>query len=318
MDAPTLIDAVVAFVAADAALSRDDVRAVVASEVEAAGADGVARLVARLHETPGWGYAAPDPLARVIHHRLAHRFLEAGSAVTGLEGLAGIGSGAVLLFANHLSYADANVVEWLFHADGAAGLADRLTAVAGPKVFSDRQRRFSSLCFGTIHVPQSADVSSGEAEMAPREVARAARKSIAAAHERLTHGDALLVFGEGTRSRSGGMQRLLPGAARYLEGPAEWVLPVGLTGSERLFAVDAVGPSPARVTAHVGSPLRVEMLLALTEGHRQDAVDAVGVAIADCLPAQYRGVYADSGQFAAAAAVLRDVRPPGMSPLQSA
>lgn len=318
MDASALIDAVVGFVAQDAALSRDDVRAVVAREVEAAGEAGVARLVARLHDAQGWHYAPPDPLARVIHHRLARAFLEAGSTVTGLEHLETIGDGAVLIFANHLSYADANVIEWLFHAHGAAAVADRLTAVAGPKVYSDRQRRFSSLCFGTIRVPQSAEVSSGEAEMAPREVARAARQSIAAAHERLVQHDALLLFGEGTRSRTGGMQRLLPGVARYLEGPVSWVLPVGLTGSEQLFAVDAHAPAPARVTAHVGQALSVGALLGCTEGHRQDAVDAIGVAIAECLPAQYRGVYADTRQFAGAAAVLRDVRAAGMSPLQSA
>lgn len=318
MEASALIDAVVTFVAQDARLSRADVRAVVAHEVEAAGEAGVARLVARLHDTPAWGYAPPDPLARVIHHRLASCFLEAGSAATGVAHLEAIGDEAVLIFANHLSYADANVVEWLCHAHGAAAIADRLTAIAGPKVFSDRQRRFSSLCFGTIRVPQSAEVSTGEAEMAPREVARAARQSIAAAYERLVQRDALLVFGEGTRTRTGGMQRLLPGVARYLDGPVTWVLPVGLTGSEHLFAVDAQAPAPARVTAHVGVPLRVEALLGCTEGHRQDAVDAVGMAIAECLPAQYRGVYADTRQFSDAAAVLRDVRAAGMSPLQSA
>lgn len=318
MDASALIDAVVEFVSRDAALSHDDARALVARDVAAAGHDGVARLLTRLHETPGWGYQPPDPLARAIHHHLARRFLAPGSAASGVEHLAAVDGQAVLIVANHLSYADANVLEWLLHAVGGATIADRLTAVAGPKVFSDLQRRFSSLCFGTIRVPQSADVSTGEAEMTPREVARAARQSIAAAYERLAQGDALVVFGEGTRSRSGGMQRLLPGVTRYLEGPVGWVLPIGLTGSERLFAVDAIVPEPARVTAQLGPPLRVDTLLALTEGHRQDAVDAIGVAVAEQLPPGYRGVYGDARLHADAAAVLRDVRAARTSPLQTA
>lgn len=318
MDAAALVDAVVAFVALDAGPGRDEVRALVTAEVAAAGDRGVARLVARLREPPGWGYVPPDPLARAIHHRLASRFLEAGSEATGVDHLAAIGGDAVLIVANHLSYADANVVEWLFHAHGAGAVADRLTAIAGPKVFSDRRRRFSSLCFGTIRVPQSADVSSGEAEMAPREVARAARQSIAAAYDRLRHRDAVLLFGEGTRTRTGGMQRLLPGVARYLEGPVRWVLPVGITGSERLFAVDEHVPAPARVTAHVGPPLRIDGLRAATNGQRQDLVDALGVAVAECLPQPYRGVYGDTVRFAAAAGVLRDVHAAGMAPLQSA
>jgi len=60
-----------------------------------------------------------------------------------------------------------------------------LTVVAGPKVYSSLRRRFSSLCFSTIKTPQSSAVSSEDAVMNAREVARAARQSIDVAHERL-------------------------------------------------------------------------------------------------------------------------------------
>ena len=36
---------------------------------------------------------------------------------------------------------------------------DRLTVVAGPKVYSSLRRRFSSLCFGTIKTAQSNTIS---------------------------------------------------------------------------------------------------------------------------------------------------------------
>src|SRR6185503_7636379 len=100
----------------------------------------------------------------------------------------------------------ANVLEVVFQRTGANHLSDRLTVVAGPKVYSNIRRRFSSLCFGTIKVPQSSARSTDDAVMNAREVARGARLAIQVAQERLGLGEALLVFAEGTRSRSGGMQ----------------------------------------------------------------------------------------------------------------
>ena len=73
--------------------------------------------------------------------------------------------------------------------------------------------------------------------MNSRDVARAARRSIEIAYERLRLGEALLVFAEGTRSRTNGMQQILAGVTRYLEGPGTWVLPVGIVGSEELFPI---------------------------------------------------------------------------------
>ena len=124
-----------------------------------------------------------------------------------------------MIFANHLSYSDANVVEVVLRKAGAAGLADRLTAIAGPKVYSNVTRRFSSLCFGTIKVPQSSERSSEDAVMNPRDIARAARRAIQIAQERLSLGEALLIFAEGSRSRTAQMQQFLSGTARYLELP---------------------------------------------------------------------------------------------------
>src|SRR4030095_6211246 len=105
------------------------------------------------------------------------------------------------IVANHLSYADANLVEVMFHRADADQVCDRLTVIAGPKVYSSLKRRFSSLCSGTIKVRQSSGVSSEDAVMDPREVARAARRSIEIAHERLRLGGALAVFWGGEAQR---------------------------------------------------------------------------------------------------------------------
>ena len=158
----------------------------------------------------------------------------AGLWLFGMEHLAELGDAQVVDLFEPSVVLDANCLEVLLHRAGSP-LADKLTAIAGPKVYSSLKRRFSSLCFGTIKTPQSSALSTEDAVMNPREVARAARRSIEAAHERLRAGDALLVFAEGTRSRTYGLQPMLAGATRYLDGPDTYVLPVGITGTEALF-----------------------------------------------------------------------------------
>lgn len=256
----------------------------------------------------GWSYYPRDPLAQEIHRRLAGRFLATGSELDGIQHLTGLAGQPLILFSNHLSYADANVIEVLLQRFGAADIADRLTVLAGPKVFTSRERRFSSLCFGTVKVPQSAEVSSEEAVLNAREVARAARTSINAALDRLRGGDALLLFAEGTRSRAGAMQPMLSGVARYLDVPGSWVVPVGLTGSEQLFSIQDSRIRPARVAIRVGRPVSAEALLANTDGDRGVVMHAIGLAIAELLPEPYRGVYGQAEAFADAGRALHESR----------
>jgi 1-acyl-sn-glycerol-3-phosphate acyltransferase len=179
------------------------------------------------------------------------------------------------------------------YASGVGVLADRLTVIAGPKVYTNLRRRFSSLCFGTVMVPQSAARSSGEAVMTPREVARAARRALQVADERLRGGEVLLVFGEGNRSRSGRLQRLLPGVARYLATDGVWLLPVGLTGTEKLFPIEADTLHSVRLTVEFGRPVLASAVLTHAAHDRRLAVDVVGVAIARLLPEEYRGAYGE-------------------------
>jgi 1-acyl-sn-glycerol-3-phosphate acyltransferase len=302
-----LVSAIVEFLGGRDLLTLDDVRVALAREIDEAGADAVFALKERLTSDHGWGFYARDPLAHRIHLLLADRFLQPDSRLAGIEHLASVNGNPLILFANHLSYADANIIQVLLERSGEASVARRLTAIAGPKVFSSVERRFSSLCFGTIKVPQSAEVSSGEAVMRVREVARAARQSIDAASERLIAGDVLVVFGEGTRSRSGGMQRMLPGVARYLDLPGTLILPIGLVGSEALFPVGYDSIRPARVAIQLGRPLKADALVARVGGSRRHAMDAIGLVIARLLPGAYRGVYGDEAGYTRAVDALEAI-----------
>jgi 1-acyl-sn-glycerol-3-phosphate acyltransferase len=300
-----LVTAIMAFLSGGDLLTLDDIRSALEREIDEAGPDALRCLKERLAVVDdGWDYHPPDPLARRIHHFLAGRLLEPGSTLTGIEHVGAVAGKPVALFANHLSYSDANLIEILLHRSGGTSLADRLTALAGPKVFTSRRRRFSSLCFGAIKTPQNPDVSSGEAMMSPREVARAARRTIDAALERLRAGDAIVIFGEGTRSRTCEMQPLLAGVTRYLDEPGTWVLPVGITGTEGLFPIDDALHA-VRIVVQVGRPFAAAALRDAANGDRRLEVDAIGLAVADELPVAYRGVYGNrTGELDAARSVL--------------
>jgi 1-acyl-sn-glycerol-3-phosphate acyltransferase len=304
----TLIDAILAFLADQDLLTLRDIRSALEVEIDRAGHDALLGLRARFVADTGWDYYPRDPLAQRIHHLLAGRFLADGSELRDAHYLAAVANAPVVIVANHLSYADANVIEVLLQRAGAADLANRLTALAGPKVFTSRERRFSSLCFGTVKVPQSSEVASGEAVLSGRDVARAARQSIDVARERLRQGDALLLFGEGTRSRRGEMQPMLAAVARYLDVPGTWVLPAGLTGSEAMFPVEVPTLRPARVVLQVGRPMAAASLVTRAAGDRRLIMDAIGLAVAEALPSEYRGVYRNPNDFPDAGAILRDLR----------
>ena len=130
LDRDTLIGAITTFLVGQDARTLDEIRAALGREIDAAGPGALKALVGRL-ATDGaeWSYYPPDPLARSIHHLLADRILQAGSALTGAEHLAALGDTPVVIFSNHLSYSDANCLEVLLFRAGST-LSDRLTAIA--------------------------------------------------------------------------------------------------------------------------------------------------------------------------------------------
>jgi 1-acyl-sn-glycerol-3-phosphate acyltransferase len=289
-----LVQAIVRFLAHEHVSHGREIRACVERAIDEAGPGAIDSLSSRLAGTGAdWNYYPRDPLARRIHHALAPRVLHE-PMVAGIEHLDAVAGKPVVMFANHLSYSDANVLDVVLQNAGAASLAERLTVVAGPKVYSSVTRRFSSLCFGTIKVPQSTERSSEEAVMKARDVARAARRSLEIAQQRLRLGETLLVFAEGTRSRSGQMQQFLSGTARYLVAPDTHVLPVAITGTEKLFPIDAGELHPVSITVTFGALMRTDALRERTGGDRRQMMDLIGFSVARLLPPEYRGAYRET------------------------
>lgn len=305
--AQILVDTVASFVAPELVPAvRDALGRVLrqASDAERRG------LLDQLMSTGShWGYFSANTLARTINYELGQLIVLAGSTLRGIHHVAERGGPCVYL-ANHLSFSDANLFAYLLQREGHAALASKLCVLAGPKVFTDPFRRFSSLSFGAIKLPQSADRASGDARMPRREIARLAAETITSTVQRLEAGDHLLVFIEGSRSRSAAMQPALGAVSRYLEVPGTQVIPLAITGSEHLMPITEERARPTHVTITLGAPLAADQLIVTSQGNRSSMMHAVGLAIARQLPSSYRGHYLDesTAELIRAAQVLDAAR----------
>ena len=294
LDRSALYAEVAADLAAWGAGERAPLEGTVAKELEGFSDAEVFEFARRMSGTgASWGFHAHDPVARRLSRLAQNRVLLAGSKLEASEELSRARKGPVFFVANHLSYVDANVLDALIVAAGFGQVADRLTVLAGPKVYSTATRRLASLCFGSIKIPQSQSIASEEAVMPRREVARLAEQTLRAVAERHAAGEHVTIFIEGTRSRTGGMQRVLAASARYFETEGATILPIGLWGTERLVPLDTMQVTPGQVHARAGRPIAAAELSERAGGRRPVIADALGFLIADLLPPSYRGTYGE-------------------------
>ena len=124
------------------------------------------------------------------------------------------------------------------------------------------------------------------------------RRGLRRAHSVLRDGGALIVYPEGHRVESGGLWRAEPGAGFIARTSGAPVQPVGLVGTRDCFPKGARWPRRTPVEVRFGPLIRIRDRR--PDGSRvenQEAADAIMLAVAELLPPEARGEYADLAEL---------------------
>ncbi|MFH0847135.1 MAG: lysophospholipid acyltransferase family protein [Chloroflexota bacterium] len=177
--------------------------------------------------------------------------------------------GALIVVCNHLSLADPPLL---------AHVIDRRTVfLAKEELFRYGPLAYLVRGFGTIPVKK------GRINLDAFRMAEAV----------LTEGLALAIFPEGMRSKSDGLRKAFSGVALVARRSGAPVLPVGISGSERikglgwLVSRPVVNVSVGKVFYPASTPVKPD------RNTFEEATDDIMGHIAALLPATYRGVYAE-------------------------
>ncbi|TNE85015.1 MAG: 1-acyl-sn-glycerol-3-phosphate acyltransferase [Deltaproteobacteria bacterium] len=262
--------------------SRDDVVAAMTRTIDGLDDQALGAMLAHM-ATLGEEYALYDSEsgARALTRAWAVQMLGTPE-VEGLEHLVeAVEAGPTVVFSNHLSYFDASALDHALVVCGREDLADRLMVAAGPKVYSDLFRRFAAASLATVKVPQSTSLGHTE-QMSGRELARRAIASLKAARSGFEEGRFLLIYPEGSRTRTGRMQAWLKAVYRYAELVPCRVVPATLEGLDTVMPVGTMAMRPAPTKLRFGPSFEVGP----KEGRQ--ALERAREAVVDMLPEDMR------------------------------
>lgn len=199
-----------------------------------------------------WSFFPANPSARILT-RIYMGFLVTSQQVEHEERLQRFlneGPRRRYIIANHLSYTDTQVTDRVLVTAGCRDVADRIVAIAGPKVYTDPWRRLAAISLNTRKTPQSNVVATEQDALSPRELAAIAFAAIDDCVALADQGYIPLLYPEGARSRSGQLRPFLRASARYVAQPDVQILPMAQTGTEHIFAIGEtiMQPGPVRIT----------------------------------------------------------------------
>lgn len=172
--------------------------------------------------------------------------------------------GALLVVCNHLSVADPPIL--------GVSLKRRTRFMAKEELFRNIFFRFAVTQFGAFPVYRG---SSG-------------RQALRRAHEVLEKGNALVMFPEGQRSRTGRLGPGMPGAALVAYHNRCMILPVGIEGTEVIKGLRWLVKRP-EVCLKIGKPFRLsEDSRSLSREQLQVHCDRIMTEISQLVAERYR------------------------------
>ncbi len=119
------------------------------------------------------------------------------------------------------------------------------------------------------------------------------RKALRQAERVLAEGLALIIFPEATRSKNAQLQSAFSGSALIALRSGAPILPVGIIGSERIKGVAWLLRRP-RITVNIGPPFHLPLVNGKsTKAELAEITNFMMGRIAELLPLEYRGSYAD-------------------------
>jgi len=129
------------------------------------------------------------------------------------------------------------------------------------------------------------------------------RQALKEAERTLNAGWGLVMFPEGKRSRTGGLTRAFPGSALIAIRNGVSILPVGITGTEVIDRGATWVFRRPRITLNIGKPFTLTGRGQIDKMLLSELADEVMLHIAELLPPDYRGYYADKVSRKTAGAV---------------
>lgn len=119
------------------------------------------------------------------------------------------------------------------------------------------------------------------------------REAVRHAEKWVMRGVSVIMFPEGTRSRNGQMQQALPGSVLLATRLGVPILPVGITGSDKLRKLRWAFLHHPTITVNIGKPFDLPKTDGkLTREERRRLIIYIMGHVAELLPPEYRGVYA--------------------------